>query len=148
MRWNGPVGDFTYLVNTSGAQYGVTEGDVVKATIVGNVITAYLNGVQVGTATDATYTTGSPGMGMNLETGDASCVGTNGDYGFKHFTAAAKFGTPRGPRPAISQPATAPHGQLNERAFRGRVSGAAAQEISTARASRDPVVTFSAGGAA
>jgi hypothetical protein len=87
VRWNGALGDFTYLVNTSGAQYGVTEGDVVKATIVGNVITAYLNGVQVGTATDATYATGSPGMGMNLETGDASCIGTNGDYGFKHFTA-------------------------------------------------------------
>ena len=45
VRWNGPLGDFSYLVNTSGAQYGVTEGDVVKATIVGNVITAYLNGV-------------------------------------------------------------------------------------------------------
>jgi len=88
VRWNGPVGDFTYLVNTSGAQYGVTEGDVVKATIVGDVITAYLNGVEVGTATDATYATGSPGMGMNLETGDASCLGTNGDYGFTHFMAA------------------------------------------------------------
>ena len=62
---------------------------MVKATIVGNVITAYLNGVEVGTATDATYATGSPGMGMNLETGDASCVGTNGDYGFTHFTASA-----------------------------------------------------------
>ena len=89
VRWNGPLGDFTYLVNTSGAQYGVTEGDVVKATIVGNVITAYLNGVQVGTATDSTYPSGSPGMGMNLEMGDSSCVGTNGDYGFKHFTATA-----------------------------------------------------------
>ena len=89
VRWNGPIGDFTYLVNTAGAQYGVTEGDVVKATIVGNVITAYLNGTTVGTATDATYATGNPGMGMNLETGDASCIGTNGDYGFKHFTATS-----------------------------------------------------------
>jgi hypothetical protein len=89
VRWNGPVGDFTYLVNTSGAEYGVTEGDVVKATIVGNVITAYLNGVEVGTATDSTYATGSPGMGMNLETGDASCVGTNGDYGFTRYMATS-----------------------------------------------------------
>jgi len=62
VRWNGPVGDFTYLKNSSGAQYGIVDGDTVKATIVGNVITAYLNGVAVGTATDATYTTGSPGM--------------------------------------------------------------------------------------
>jgi hypothetical protein len=87
VRWNGKVGDFTYLLNDTGAQYGVTEGDVVKATIVGNVITAYLNGTPMGTATDATYTTGSPGMGMNLETSDSSCSGTNGDYGFTHFTA-------------------------------------------------------------
>jgi len=28
-----------------------------------------------------------PGMGFNLETNDASCIGTNGDYGFKRFTA-------------------------------------------------------------
>lgn len=89
VRWNGKVGDFTYLVNSSGAQYGVTSGDVVEATIVGNVITAFLNGVQVGTATDSTYATGNPGMGMNLETADASCIGTNGDYGFTSFTAMA-----------------------------------------------------------
>ena len=89
VKWNGPLGDFTTLVNTSGAQYGVTSGDVVKATIVGNVITAYLNGAVVGTATDATYATGSPGMGMNLETGDTSCIGTNGDYGYTSFTATS-----------------------------------------------------------
>ena len=89
VRWNGPVGDFTYLKNSTGAQYGIADGDTVKATIVGNVITAYLNGVAVGTATDSTYTTGSPGMGFNLETSDASCVGTNGDYGFTRMTAMA-----------------------------------------------------------
>jgi hypothetical protein len=89
VRWNGPVGDFTYLENSTGAQYGIAEGDTVKATIVGNVITAYLNGVAVGTATDSTYTTGNPGMGFNLETSDASCIGTNGDYGFTRFTATS-----------------------------------------------------------
>jgi hypothetical protein len=89
VRWNGAVGDFTYLLNVSGAQFGVTEGDVVKATIAGNVITAYLNGVAMGSATDGTYATGSPGMGMNLETSDATCVGTNGNYGFTHYTATA-----------------------------------------------------------
>jgi hypothetical protein len=87
VRWNGKVGDFTYLLNSTGAQYGVTEGDVVKATIVGNVITAYLNGTPMGTASDSTYPTGSPGMGMNLETSDPTCVGTNGNYGFEHFMA-------------------------------------------------------------
>jgi hypothetical protein len=89
VRWNGKLGDFTYLKNVSGAQYGIANGDTVKATIVGNVITAYLNGVAVGTATDSTYTTGNPGMGFNLETGTASCLGTNGDYGFTSFTATA-----------------------------------------------------------
>jgi hypothetical protein len=89
VRWNGPVGDFTYLKNSSGAQYGIADGDTVKATIVGDVITAYLNGVVVGSATDSTYTTGNPGMGFNLETNDASCLGTNSDYGFTRLTAMA-----------------------------------------------------------
>jgi hypothetical protein len=89
VRWNGAVGDFTYLLDVSGAQYGVTEGDVVKATISGDVITAYLNGATVGTATDGTYATGNPGMGMNLETSDSTCVGTNGNYGFTRYTATA-----------------------------------------------------------
>ena len=89
VRWNGKLGDFTYLTNVTGAQYGIGEGDKVKATIVGNLITAYINGVPVGTATDATYTSGNPGMGFNLETGDPSCIGTNGDYGFASFTATS-----------------------------------------------------------
>jgi hypothetical protein len=89
VRWNGKIGDFTYLTNATGAQYGIADGDTVKATIVGNLITAYINGVAVGTATDSTYTTGSPGMGFNLETGDASCTGTNGDYGFTRFAATS-----------------------------------------------------------
>jgi len=89
VRWNGPLGDFTYLKRSDGAQYGVADGDTVKATIVGNVITAYLNGVPVGTATDSTYATGNPGMGFNLETAAASCLGTNGDYGFTSFSATA-----------------------------------------------------------
>ena len=90
VRWNGAVGDFTMLQQLSGAQYGVAEGDKVKATITGNVITAYLNDVKVGTATDATYAQGSPGMGFNLETGDSACVGTNGDYGFTSLTATGQ----------------------------------------------------------
>jgi hypothetical protein len=90
VRWNGPVGNFTMLLQKGGSQYGVADGDTVKATIVGNVITAYLNGVAVGTATDDTYAAGSPGMGFNLETGDSACVGTNGDYGFTRYTATAQ----------------------------------------------------------
>jgi hypothetical protein len=89
VRWNGKLGDFTYLTNVTGSKYAIREGDTVKATIVGNVITAFINGAAVGTATDSTYATGNPGMGFNLETGDAACLGTNGDYGFTRFTATA-----------------------------------------------------------
>jgi hypothetical protein len=78
VRWNGPYGNFTYLADVRG--YQVNTGDVVKATIVGNVITAYRNGAQVAQATDNTYTSGSPGMGFD--------GGDNGDYGFTSFTAS------------------------------------------------------------
>jgi hypothetical protein len=79
VRWNGPLADFTYLVQVGGAKYGVTTGDVVKATIVGNAITAYKNGVPLARVTDHTYTTGNPGIGFN--------EGIDGVYGISHFTA-------------------------------------------------------------
>ena len=83
VRWNGPLGDFTYLGRTKGPPCGVATGDVVKATIKGSVITAYINGTQVVQATDSTYTTGNPGIGLYLE----GASGVNGDYGFASFTA-------------------------------------------------------------
>lgn len=79
VRWNGGLADFTYLAQLHGKQYGVTTGDVVKATIVGNVITTYKNGVQMGQVKDNTYLTGRPGFGFN--------EGINGDYGITRFTA-------------------------------------------------------------
>jgi hypothetical protein len=84
VRWNGPLGSFTYILHKQGAQYGVSDGDVVKATAVGNVITVYINGVQVAQAKDSTYAGGSPGMGFFLQQGK----GTNRDYGFTRFTAS------------------------------------------------------------
>jgi hypothetical protein len=86
VRWNGPLADFTYLLNVTGKQYGVTTGDVVKATIVGGVITAYKNGVQMGQARDATFQTGQPGFGFN--------EGKNGDYGFTRVTVTASDAGP------------------------------------------------------
>ncbi|HKV75109.1 MAG TPA: hypothetical protein VJN95_11360 [Gemmatimonadales bacterium] len=85
VKWNGPWGDFTYLPGGgSGATWGVQNGDVVSAKIVGNLITVYKNGVVVTTSTDNTYTTGAPGIGFNLE---AAGAGTNSNYGFSSFTA-------------------------------------------------------------
>jgi hypothetical protein len=87
VRWNGTVGDFTVLQTFYGQQFGVTNGDTVMATIVGNVITAYKNGVLQGQATDSTYSNGSPGMGFNLENAPSGCSGTNPTYGFSSFSA-------------------------------------------------------------
>lgn len=81
-RWNGARGSFTLLAGYYGANYGVQDGDVVKATIVGNVIKGYINGVEVISAVDGTFTTGSPGIGFNYGVGT-----TNVDFGFKDFTA-------------------------------------------------------------
>ena len=83
VRWNGPLGDFTYLFNQSGSQYQAKTGDTLKAMIVGNVISAYKNGVLVGQATDNVFTSGNPGMGFNEKV-------YNGDYGFSSFTASDK----------------------------------------------------------
>jgi hypothetical protein len=83
VRWNGPLGSFTYLSHKEGAEYGVANGDVVRATMVGNVITVYKNGVQMAQATDGTYATGHPGMGFFLQGG----TGANRDYGFSAYSA-------------------------------------------------------------
>lgn len=81
VRWNGPLGDFTYLFNEKGSQYQAKTGDIIKATVIGNVISAYKNGVLIGQATDNIFTSGNPGMGFNERS-------YYGDYGFSSFTAS------------------------------------------------------------
>lgn len=90
VRWNGPLGNFTYLARYHGSQYGVTEGDVVRATIIGNTITVYINGVQRGTATDSAYSSGAPGIGTYGKTSSNAR-----DYGFTNFTASDGLATLR-----------------------------------------------------
>ena len=92
VRWNGALGDYTYLLKESGARYGIGNGDVVSASIAGSVITAYRNGKEMGRATDSTFRRGVPGMGFNLESAPAGCAGTNGDYGFTSYTATDRAG--------------------------------------------------------
>jgi hypothetical protein len=84
VRWNGPVNDFTYLAKPTGSRYGVKNGDVVTAIIVGNVLQSYTNGVLVVQATDSTYTTGSPGIGFFFQ----GSAGRASDFGFSSFTAS------------------------------------------------------------
>jgi hypothetical protein len=83
VRWNGALSDFTYL-NRSSAPSGVHQGDTFSAKIVGNTITSYLNGVQIATATDSTYSDGNPGMGFWRGSGAAV---TLRDYGFESYSA-------------------------------------------------------------
>jgi len=82
VRWNGALGDWTQL---NGIGLAVKDGDVVAATIVGNAITACINGIKVLQASDGTYTTGSPGMGFYLQNGTSDL---NSNFGFATFMAS------------------------------------------------------------
>lgn len=85
VKWLGPVGSFTVLKNLAGEI--VHNGDVVKATMVGSTITAFLNGVQITTVTDTTYTSGNPGIGMNYSQNTGCTTAEEANYGFSSFTA-------------------------------------------------------------
>ena len=80
VRWNGKNGDFTSLKKLIGSQYGVNDGDLVEASVSGNVLKGFINGVEVISATDDIYGAGSPGVGFNFGVGD-----TNVDHGFSEF---------------------------------------------------------------
>lgn len=80
VRWNGKVGDFTSLKKLVGPRYGVMDGDLVEASIVGDVIKGYINGLEMISATDDTFDSGSPGIGFNFFVGN-----TNVDHGFTSF---------------------------------------------------------------
>lgn len=80
VRWNGPIGDFTELAFAWVPP--AKDGDVLRATVRGNVITAYINGVPLLQATDSTYSDGNPGMGFFTR----NCE-TNQDFTIRHFKA-------------------------------------------------------------
>lgn len=86
--WDGGLGNFHYLPNYSvtSAFNGIRDGDVLKATIIGNAITVYINGVVAAEGTDSSWATGNPGMGFYISSG-ASGVNLS-DYGFTDFTAS------------------------------------------------------------
>jgi hypothetical protein len=80
VRWNGKIADFTSLARRVGPECGVRHGDIVEATIVGNVIRSYINGVDVLSVADDAFAMGSPGVGFNFFVGN-----TNVDHGFSSF---------------------------------------------------------------
>ena len=87
VRWNGAFGSFSLIDSLKGP--GIHNGDVIKATAVGNILTSYVNGNQILQVTDSTYNSGSPGMGFFNQSGTASL---DSNYGFSSFTAAELSG--------------------------------------------------------
>ena len=86
MRWNGPFADFIEIPNFTGRSAGrpLVTGDVIKATISGNTIVTYLNGVELVRVTDSMWTTGQPGIGFFKRT-----TGVNGGFAITSYTAAS-----------------------------------------------------------
>jgi hypothetical protein len=92
VRWNGPLGNFSYLVKNHGQKFGITDGSVIKASIVGSLITVFINDVLVAEVVDNVYKDGSPGLGFFA----AHASGVNRDYGFKRYTATDGTNTMQG----------------------------------------------------
>jgi hypothetical protein len=92
VRWNGPLGDYTYVsAQGSGGPGAVHDGDVFKAEIVGTTITTWLNGhqlqhVDVSSIGGTVWTDGNPGMGFWRGAGASA---TPGDYGFSSYAATS-----------------------------------------------------------
>jgi hypothetical protein len=94
VRWNGPVGSpdgFTYILSAdqaNGVAYEVGDGAVISASIVGNIITTSVDGVQKASVdvrgAGPAWTDGAPGIGTN---GDTGGLATIGEYGFRAFSA-------------------------------------------------------------
>lgn len=80
VRWNGPVGGWTSLKKLIGKKYGVKDGAIIEASIVGNLITGYLNGVPMISVVDDNIKSGAPGIGFNFGVGT-----TNADHGVRSF---------------------------------------------------------------
>ena len=93
VRWEGPLGKFTYLADLRGTNYGLKHGDILKASIVGNVITVSINGVEKARVTDDTYKTGNPGIGLFLHADGGRGVGSNTNFGFASFSAKGLGGS-------------------------------------------------------
>jgi len=82
-RWEGPLGKFTMLKQTAGSEYGVKDGDVVKASMIGKILSVYINGVQIIQLSDDRFANGNPGVGYYLE----GATGVISDFGFSSFMA-------------------------------------------------------------
>jgi len=92
VRWNGPLGDYTTIYDST-AGGGVlmpapVNGDVLEVQIIGTVLKAYLNGVEKtpngGVSTLGTWSEGQPGIGFWPV--DSA---TPGNYGWSDWTCGS-----------------------------------------------------------
>lgn len=85
VAWNGNLGDFTVLTPATynGGMGTPIDGDIIKMTIVGSVITVYKNAVKRLDVTDTTWATGNPGIGFYPLAG-----ATLASYGWKSIVAS------------------------------------------------------------
>jgi hypothetical protein len=91
--WDGALNEFTRLSAITGP--GIHEGDIVAASIVGNTITVWINGIQVLQDRDPKnrYSSGHPGIGFYHQ----GSTGSNSDFGFTSFMASDEFQAPLSP---------------------------------------------------
>ena len=87
VRWNGEFGSFTPLATTGIDSLGrpLVSGDVVKATIVGGVISTYINGALMARANDSMFKSGQPGISFFVRPGGSPAL-----LGITSFSAASK----------------------------------------------------------
>lgn len=71
LRWNGPMGSWSPINLTWSSYWGqdLKTGDVLKCSVVGNVITAYINNVMMLQGNDSLFTSGQPGLGFFVRPG-------------------------------------------------------------------------------
>ena len=86
VRWNGPFGNFTVLSGSGPSYLGrnLVTGDVVRASVIGNTISAYINGALMYQATDSMWTNGQPGISFFKRTS-----GLNSDLAITSYTATS-----------------------------------------------------------
>lgn len=93
VKWPGPratsSSQFVFLYGSPSTANIIADGDTIKARIVGNTITAYINGVLRATVTDfsSPITGGAPGFGFNYNyEGNGEPSGYS-NHGLKSFVA-------------------------------------------------------------
>jgi hypothetical protein len=88
VRWNGPLNDFTGLGGPS-THPALATGDVFCASAIGSTLKEWVTRagvvIETATVTDATYSTGSPGMGFYNQSGSLS---DNSKFGFTSYQAS------------------------------------------------------------